>query len=104
MWTETEAKAFGRLKQAMMTAPVVANPDYSREFHIQCDASDVSAAAALGQYHGNDEVVIAYYSHKWTASEAKWGATEREGACVLYAIKHFRGYIWGRPFTIITDA
>lgn len=104
IWTEREQEAFDNLKKAMMSAPVVANPDFGLEFHIQCDASDVSAAAALGQFQEGKEVVISYYSHKWTSAEAKWGATEREGACVLYAIRHFRGYVWGRMITIITDA
>lgn len=104
IWSEEAEKSFQALKTAMMSAPVVANPDFSKEFHLQCDASDVSAAAALGQYQGETEVIIAYYSHKWTGTEATWGATEREGACVLYAIKHFRGYLWGRSFKVITDA
>lgn len=103
-WTTEAEVAFQALKTAMLEAPVVANPDFEKEFYLQCDASNVSAAAALGQIQNDREVIIAYYSHKWTTAEAKWGATEREGACVLYAIKHFRGYIWGRPFLVITDA
>lgn len=63
-------EAFDNLKRAMMTAPVVANPDFTHEFYIQCD-SDVSAAAALGQFQAGKEVVISYYSHKWTTAEAK---------------------------------
>lgn len=104
MWTEDAERAFQALKKAMITAPVVANPNFEKDFILQCDASDVSAAGALGQIHDGVEVVIAFYSHKWTPNEAKWGATEREGACVLYAIKHFRGYLWGRAFDVITDA
>lgn len=103
-WSEGANEAFQRLKDAMCNAPVVANPDFDLDFHIQCDASDTSGAAALGQKYEKAEVIIAYFSHKWNKAEAKWGATEREAACVLYALRHFRDYIWGRPVTIITDA
>lgn len=103
-WTDEAETAFQQLKRAMLTAPVVANPDFDRDFYIQCDASDVSGAAALGQKHGEEEVIIAYFSHKWTPTEARWGATEREAATVLYSIRHFDSYLWGRPITVITDA
>lgn len=104
VWTEGANEAFLKLKSAMCRSPIVANPDFDLEFNIQCDASDVSGAAALGQNHEGAEVIIAYFSHKWNQAEAKWGATEREAACVLFALRHFRDYIWGRPVTIITDA
>lgn len=104
MWTDGALESFDLLKTAMCEAPVVANPDFTFEFHIQCDASDTAGAAALGQMLEDREVVISYFSHKWSTTEAKWGATEREAATVLYAIRHFKSYLWGRHFTIITDA
>lgn len=103
-WTEVRIKAFERLRKAMMTAPVVATPDFDLEFTLQCDASDIAAGAALGQTQEGREVVIAYYSHKWGKCEKAWGATEKEAAAVLFAVKHFRNYLWGRKFTVITDA
>lgn len=103
-WSEGADEAFNRLKQAMVEAPVIASPDFNQDFNIQCDASDVAGAAALGQKHGEEEVIVAYFSHKWTQTEAKWGSTEREAATVLFALRHFRDYIWGRPILVITDA
>lgn len=88
----------------MCQSPVVASPNFDCEFVLQCDASDASAAAALTQIQDGQEVIIAFFSHKWTAPEKSWCATEKEGASVLKAIQHFRGYIYGMPFTVITDA
>lgn len=102
--TEGAQEAFNRLKEAMCKAPVVANPNFDSDFHIQCDASDASGAAALGQIHEGREVVIVYFAHKWGKTEAKWGATENEAACVLFALRYFRDYIWGRSVIVITDA
>lgn len=103
-WNLEAESSFEKLKNAMATAPIVANPDFSREFHLQCDASDVSAAAALGQHHDIGEVIIAYWSHKWTPQETNWGATEKEAACVVYGIRNFRNYLWGKHFVVVTDA
>lgn len=103
-WTEGASEAFERLKKAMYTAPVIANPDFKIEFQLQCDASNLSAASALGQVQEGQEVVVAYFSHKWNTTESNWGATEKEAASVLYSIRHFKSYIWGRHFTVITDA
>lgn len=103
-WTEKHEEAFQVLKEAMMAAPVVATPNFDLEFTLQCDASDLAAGAALGQIQTGREVVIAYFSHKWAGNEKVWGATEKEAAAVLMAIKYFRHYLWGRKFTVITDA
>lgn len=103
-WCEGAKVAFEILKRAMCEAPVVRNPDFSLEFHVQCDASNTAGAAALGQHIDDIEVVIAFYSHKWNKTEVNWSATEKEAATVLYAIRHFKSYLWGRHFTIITDA
>lgn len=103
-WSQEEEKAFQQLKQALTSTPVVVNPDFDEAFHLQCDASDIAAASVLGQFQDGKEVIIAFYSHKWSAAEKNWAATEKEAACVLKSIQHFRGYIYGRPFTVITDA
>lgn len=103
-WNPEAEAAFIQLKRALCTSPVVTNPDFEEPFRLQCDASDYSASAVLGQIQDSHEVVIAYYSHKWTGSEKSWCATEKEGACVIYAVRHFRCYLYGREFTVITDA
>lgn len=103
-WTKEADDAFNALRTAMCTSPVVGSPDFSLEFCIQCDASDISAAAVLTQTQDGKEIIISYFSHKWSATEKNWAATEKESASVIKAIDHFRGYIYGRPFTVITDA
>lgn len=41
---------------------------------------------------------------KWDDQEVKYSATEKEALAVLKAIEHFRGYVFGAQFTVITDA
>lgn len=103
-WTSEADEAFQRLRNAMCTSPVVSNPDFALEFCIQCDASDTAAGAVLTQVQEGEEKIIAFFSHKWLSAEKNYAATEKEAACVLKAIEYFRCYVYGQPFTVITDA
>lgn len=56
-WGRNENRAFGLLKTALATAPVLHYPDWSREFRLETDASDNVLAATLTQAKANGEVV-----------------------------------------------
>ena len=45
-------KAFNRLKQALISAPIVQPPDWTLPFELMCDASDFVVGAVLGQKKG----------------------------------------------------
>ncbi|KAG5869542.1 hypothetical protein JTB14_018674 [Gonioctena quinquepunctata] len=48
-WTEEADIAFNKLKESSVSAPILATPDFSKLFTIQCDASDVSVGCVLTQ-------------------------------------------------------
>ena len=49
IWTPATESAFQVLKQALITAPVLALPDYTEPFVIDTDACDVGIGAVLSQ-------------------------------------------------------
>lgn len=102
-WTDNAATALEGLKRALVSAPILATPDYALPFVIQTDASDVGIGAVLTQEIEGEERVIAYMSSKLSSAERKYHVTERECLAVLTAIEKFRPYVEGVKFTVITD-
>lgn len=102
-WSVEAGEALEKVKAALTSAPILANPDYSRPFTIQSDASDTGIGAILVQGEGDDEKVIAYFSQKLSSAQRKYQTTERECLAVISAIEKFRPYIEGAKFKVITD-
>ncbi len=86
-WTEACEHAFQFLKNALCSAPVLAYPDFSREFRIYCDASEFALGGVLCQLNDeNLEQPICYFSRVLNRSE-----------------KRFRPYIYAGSCTVFTD-
>lgn len=103
-WTQDVDNAFTSLKSALTTAPILATPDFSRHFYLQCDASTVGVGCVLFQKSNDgEEHPIAYYSQKLNPAQKNYSVTELECLAVVLSVKKFRAYIEGHPFTIITD-
>lgn len=100
-----EAKiSFDRLKLALSSAPVLAQPNFTKEFIIQCDASRTGVGGVLFQYDDEGkEHPIAYVSQKLNKSQKNYTVTELECMAAVVCVNKFRPYIEGLPFRIITD-
>ena len=52
---------------------------------------------------GHEERVLAFASHRVSAIDFRRGPTGRECMAILWVIKHFRQYMAGRGFTLVTN-
>jgi hypothetical protein len=50
-WNSKLQESFDTLKQALISAPVFALPDFSQGFTVETDASSTSIGAVLSQNH-----------------------------------------------------
>ena len=59
-------EAFYKLKEALVTAPIIQLPDWNKPFEIMCDASDYAVGAVLGQTNDKKHHAISYASKTLT--------------------------------------
>jgi hypothetical protein len=103
-WEEEHQKAFIQLKEAMLRAPVLRNPDWSKEFYISTDASDVALGAVIGQIdEEGKEYAVAFASKVLTKEQRNYTVTERECLAVLWGLEKSRYMVLGRKVKVITD-
>lgn len=102
--TENAKIAFEKLKTALSSAPLLAQPNFKREFVIQCDASNIGVGGVLFQYDDEGrEHPIAFVSQKLNRAQRNYTVTELECMAAIVCVNRFRPYIEGLPFRIITD-
>jgi hypothetical protein len=71
VWGEPQGRAFEALKKAISTPPVLQVPDFSKEFVLVCDASDLAVSAVLHQRCEPGLAPIAFASRLLSAAERK---------------------------------
>jgi len=99
LWSQEADAAFHALKQALTRGPALQLPDFDQSFVVNCDASGSGFGAVLHQ----DSGPIAFYSRPVAPQHAKLAAYERELIGLVKAVKHWRPYLWARPFVVRTD-
>ena len=102
-WTPAAELAYTTLKRALTSATVMSNPDPTKTFVIQTDASDVGIGAVLSQGPAAEDRPIAYFSQKLLDHERKYSVIEKECLAVVLGVKTFEVYLLGRPFILQTD-
>lgn len=103
VWSEECSTALAKLKDHLISAPILACPDFSKPFYVQTDASDFGLGAVLTQFQEDGEKVICYLSRSLTKIERRYSVTEKECLSVIFAVEKLRGYLEGSRFTVITD-
>ena len=103
-WSPACEEAFERLKQHLVEAPVLAFPSFDRGFLLDTDASGVGLGAVLAQKQEDGTIrPVAYASRTLQPHERNYGSTEMEALGVVWAIKHFRHYLYGHHCDVFTD-
>ena len=103
IWNEECQQAFLELKDRLCKAPVLAMPDFTHEFILDTDASNLSIGAVLSQKINDEERPIAYASRTLTKAERQYCVTRKELLAVVYFAKYFKHYLYGKQFTVRTD-
>lgn len=86
---EMQEDAFIKLKQTLISAPVLVHPDFTEPFLLQTDASLLSIGAVLSQVISRVEHPVAYASRSLKPAEKNYSITELEALAVVTFTQHF---------------
>ena len=107
IWGDGQQTAFDKLKEVLTSPPILAYPDFSKQFIVRTDASTTGLGAVLCQDHGDraGPRVIAYGSRSLKPSEKHYSPYKLEFLALYWAVtKKFRPYLQGSNlFTVTTD-
>jgi hypothetical protein len=102
-WKAEQEQAFQTVKEMLTSRPVLAIFDPHLPTELHTDASSTGLGAILLQEHNGKQRVVAYFSKQTTIDQRQYHSYELETMAVVYALKHFRVYLLGLHFTVVTD-
>ncbi|XP_016487949.2 uncharacterized protein LOC107807985 [Nicotiana tabacum] len=95
--------SFEKLKQRLVTAPIIVAPNWEQPFELMCDASDYAVGAVLGQRKDKLMHPIYYASKTLSGAQLNYTVTEKQMLAVVFAFDKFRSYLIGSKVIVYTD-
>lgn len=101
-WDETCQFSFEELKRIISNPPLLQYPDFSEnaKFILRTDASKIALGAVLSN---SNDLPVAYSSRPISKEEKNYSIVELELLAIVWAVQHFRPYLYGKYFDILTD-
>ena len=103
-WKSEHTEAWKELQERMASYPILRQPDSTKEYFVDTDASNVGLGAALMQRSEDGTPhPVAYASRKLTPAEQTYSTREQQALAIVFAIEKFDCFLAGRRFTVVTD-
>ena len=104
VWNTVHQQEFDFLKNALISAPILAFPNMQKEFILTTDACTSGIAYILSQLDNQGrEHVICCGGRGLRKSELNWSISELECLAIIEGTCCYHQYLVSRPFTIVTD-
>lgn len=91
--------AFENMKELITSHPILRYPNFNKRFKLVTDASNSAIGAVLTQ-EGHP---ICYASRTLNDHERNYSTIEKELLAIVWGVKYFRPYTFGKEFDLLTD-
>ncbi|KAJ8705933.1 hypothetical protein PYW07_010710 [Mythimna separata] len=102
-WGSEQEEARYYILNCLTKEPLLSIFDPNLETELHTDASAIGFGAILFQRHSGLNKVVAYFSKRTSPCESRYHSYELETLSIFNALKHFRVYLLGIHFKVITD-
>ena len=103
-WTRECENSFQYAKNVLSGDNVLVHYDKEKELVLSVDASPYGLGAILShKLADGTEKPIAYASRTLSSAEKNYAQIEREGLAIVFGVKKFHLYLYGRSFLLVTD-
>lgn len=107
VWGEEQEASFRRFQKMLTSPPLLSYPDRKKYQVLSVDASKSGLGAVLSQVTDlnslANEQVISYASRSLRGAETHYAITHLEALAVVWGVQHYRHFLLGRKFVLITD-
>ena len=103
-WGPEQKKAFSSVKQQLTSSTLLVHYDSEKDLLLSCDASPYGVGAVLSHImDDHTEKPIAFASRSLAPAEKKYSQLDKEGLAIVFGVKKFHQYLFGRRFIICSD-
>ena len=103
-WNDDCKRAFQMAKESPTSSSVLVHYDSTLPLRLAADASAYGLGAVLSHVMPDgSEHPISFASCTLTAAERNYAQLEKEALALVFGIKKFHQYLFGRKFTLVTD-
>jgi transposase InsO family protein len=102
-WGECQRETFKRLKERLQAPLLLIHYDPDKELELVCDASPYGVGAVLSQKINGKEQPVCFASRTLSETERKYSQVDKEALAIIFGVKKFHEYLFGRHFTIFSD-
>ena len=104
MWTEECGSVFVKSKQQLQESSLLVHYDLKKPLRLACDAFPYGAGALNSHVvEDGSEKPLAFASRTLTTSERNYSQIEKDVLSIVFGVKNFYSYLYGRKSTLISD-
>ena len=103
-WGAEQQKSFDEVKKLLTSDCLLAHYDPNKELILACDASPYGVGAVLSHRdEDGQEHPVVFASRTLGVAEKNYSQLEKEGLAIIFGVKRFHQFLFGRHFIILSD-